>query len=223
MLSYRQDGEKERYTMEELIITNGHKQIAFTNKELQNASMAIFKIAENIRTRWFEIAAIVAMVDAKELYKDDGFSDVHEWVNKTFAFGKSTSYDLLKVGREYVREVHNKSGRVIGYESNLVPEGASNFSTTQVRRMLPAGHELAVELVEAGEITPDMTTTKIAKVIKAHLNPTDESDEADEAAAAEKLRRAFEQISTTDLIAELNRRGFIVYDNAGREMKVSEG
>ena len=32
------------------------------DKELQNASMAIFKIAENIRTRWFEIAAIVAMV-----------------------------------------------------------------------------------------------------------------------------------------------------------------
>lgn len=167
------------------------------------------------------------MVDAKELYKDDGFSDVHEWVNKTFAFGKSTSYDLLKVGREYVREVHNKSGRVIGYESNLVPEGASNFSTTQVRRMLPAGHDLAVELVEAGEITPDMTTTKIAKVIKAHLNPADEAEEeaeeeADEA-AAEKLRKTFDQISTADLIAELNRRGFIVYDNAGREMKVSEG
>ena len=100
--------------MEELIITAEHKQLSFTNKELQNATMAIYKIAENIRTRWFEIAAIVAMVDAKELYKDDGFADVHEWVNKTFAFGKSTSYDLLKVGREYVREVTNKAGKVIG-------------------------------------------------------------------------------------------------------------
>lgn len=211
--------------MEELIITNEHKAIAFANKELQNASMIIFKIAENIRTRWFEIAAIVAMVDARELYKDDGFADVHEWVSKTFAFGKSTSYDLLKVGREYVREVHNKSGRVVGYESNLVPEGASNFSTTQVRRMLPVGHELAAELVEAGEITPDMTTTKITKVIKAHLNPADEAEdeedeEAADAAAAEKLRNTFDQISTADLIAELNRRGFIVYDNTGKEVKV---
>jgi hypothetical protein len=214
--------------MEELIITAEHKQLAFTNKELQNATMAIYKIAENIRTRWFEIAAIVAMVDVKELYKDDGFADVHEWVNKTFAFGKSTSYDLLKVGREYVREVTNKAGKVIGYESNLVPVGADNFSTTQVRRMLPAGHELASELVESGEITPDMTTTKIAKIVKAHLSPESSESTGDEEEGgeettedeAEKLRRVFDKISTADLIKELTARGFIVYDKEGREMKV---
>lgn len=214
--------------MEELIITAEHKQLSFTNKELQNASMAIFKIAENIRTRWFEIAAIMAMVDSKELYKDDGFSDVHEWVNKTFAFGKSTSYDLLKVGKEYVREVYNKSGKVIGYECNLVPEGSDNFSTTQVRRMLPAGHELAAELVADGEITPDMTTTKIAKVIKAHTSPEPEEPVEDNEDAEdteneeqEKLRRTFDNISTADLIAELYRRGFIVYNREGREMKTN--
>lgn len=213
--------------MEELIITAEHKQLSFTNKELQNASMAIFKIAENIRTRWFEIAAIVAMVDSRELYKDDGFSDVHEWVNKTFAFGKSTSYDLLKVGREYVREVHNKAGKVIGYESNLVPEGSDNFSTTQVRRMLPAGHELAAELVADGEITPDMTTTKIAKIVKAHISPEPEDEEPTEDTEdteneeQEKLRRTFDNISTADLIAELNRRGFIVYNSEGKEMKTN--
>lgn len=217
--------------MEELIITNEHKQIAFTNKELQNASMAIFKIAENIRTRWFEIAAIVAMVDSRELYKDDGFSDVHEWVNKTFAFGKSTSYDLLKVGREYVREVTNKSGKVIGYESNLVPVGSDNFSTTQVRRMLPAGHELATQLVADGEITPDMTTTKIAKVIKAHLNPDSNSDGADGGDGStdepgepneDANRKFFDNISTSDLVRELNRRGFTVYNNNGKVVKVDE-
>ena len=214
--------------MEELIITAEHKQIAFSNKELQNASMAIFKIAENIRTRWFEIAAIVAMVDSKELYKDDGFADVHEWVNKTFAFGKSTSYDLLKVGKEYVREVYNKAGKVIGYECNLVPEGSDNFSTTQVRRMLPAGHELAAELVADGEITPDMTTAKIAKVIKAHTFPetsqeesNEEPDEEAENEEQEKLRKTFDNISTADLIAELNRRGFIVYNSDGKEMKTN--
>lgn len=214
--------------MEELIITAEHKQISFANKELQNATMAIYKIAENIRNRWFEIAAIVAMVDSKELYKDDGFADVHEWVNKTFAFGKSTSYDLLKVGREYVREVTNKAGKVIGYESNLVPVGADNFSTTQVRRMLPAGHELASELVESGEITPHMTTTKIAKIVKAHLSPESTEDEEEEEPdttedEVDKLRGIFDKISTADLIKELTARGFIVYNNEGREMKVDEG
>lgn len=211
--------------MEELIITAEHKQLSFTNKELQNATMAIYKIAENIRTRWFEIAAIVAMVDSKELYKDDGFADVHEWVNKIFAFGKSTSYDLLKVGKEYVREVYNKAGKVIGYECNLVPEGSDNFSTTQVRRMLPAGHELASELVESGEITPDMTTTKIAKIVKAHLSPESTEDEEEGEPdttedEVDKLRGIFDKISTADLIKELTARGFIVYNKEGREMKV---
>lgn len=211
--------------MEELIITAEHKQLSFTNKELQNATMAIYKIAENIRTRWFEIAAIVAMVDSKELYKDDGFADVHEWVNKTFAFGKSTSYDLLKVGKEYVREVYNKAGKVIGYECNLVPEGSDNFSTTQVRRMLPAGHELASELVESGEITPDMTTTKIDKIVKAHLSPESTEDEEEGEPdttedEVDKLRGIFDKISTADLIKELTARGFIVYNQEGREMKV---
>lgn len=214
--------------MEELIITAEHKQLSFTNKELQNASMAIFKIAENIRTRWFEIAAIVAMVDSKELYKDDGFASVHEWVSKTFAFAKTTSYELLKIGKEYVREVYNKAGKVVGYECNLVPEGADNFSSTQVRKLLPVGHELAVELVEEGEITPDMTTAKIAKIVKAHTSPDtapeEEPNTADEEADnAEhvKLRKTFDNISTADLIAELNRRGFIVYNKDGKEMKTN--
>lgn len=211
--------------MQELIITAEHKQLSFTNKELQNASMAIFKIAENIRTRWFEIAAIVAMVDSKELFKDDGFSSVHEWVGKTFAFAKTTSYELLKIGKEYVREVHNKSGKVIGYECNLVPEGADNFSSTQVRKLLPAGHDLAAELVADGEITPDMTTTKIAKIVKAHTSPEEEpeepegTDEEADNAEQDKLRKTFDNISTADLIAELNRRGFIVYNSDGKEMK----
>ena len=207
------------------ICTTARNSVAFSNKDLQNATMTIFKIAENIRTRWYEIAAIVAMVDAKECYKDDGFSDVHEWVNKTFAFGKSSSYDLLRIGNESVREVTNKAGKVVGHECNLVPEGSPNFSRTQVRRMLPAGHDLAAQLVNDGEITPDMNTTKIAKVIKAHLSPdaTDEGEDAadaDDAKEESKKRDMLDNLSTSDLVRELNRRGFYVYDENGNEVKI---
>lgn len=207
------------------IVTTARNSVAFSNKDLQNATMTIFKIAENIRTRWYEIAAIVAMVNAKECYKDDGFADVHEWVNKTFSFGKSSSYDLLRIGNEYVREVTNKAGKVVGYECNLVPEGSPNFSSTQVRRMLPAGHDLAAQLVNDGEITPDMNTTKIAKVIKAHLSPdaTDEGEDttdADDAKEESKKRNMLDDLSTSDLVRELNRRGFYVYDENGNEVKI---
>ena len=40
--------------------------------------------------------------------------------------------------------------------------------------MLPGGHDLAVELSESKEITPDMTCKEIEKVIKAHTAPEPE-------------------------------------------------
>lgn len=207
------------------ISTVGSTSVAFTNKKLQNATMAIFKIADNIRTRWFEVAAIVALVDSQELYKDDGFASVHEWVDKTFAFGKSRSYDLLKIGREYVRAVLNGKGKVIGYECNLLPEGVKdNFSTTQVTRMLPAGHDLAEKLVMGGEITPDMTTSAIAKVVKAHTNPdsnkSEESEEGTEKNEGKGAVNLLDEFTTRDLVRELNRRGFYVYDEHGAEVHV---
>lgn len=208
--------------MENMLTTVGRTEIAFKNKQLQNATMHIFNLGENIRQKWFEIGAIMASVDTLECYKDDGFSSVHEWANKVFNLKKSRTYDLLKIGREYTREILSKSGRVIGYECNLLPESApDNFNVTQVTRLLPLGREEAARLVESDEVTPDMTVKAIADVVKAHLHPdgeeAEESEEPKESAdkaeqPADKLRDILDNISTKDLIIELTRRGFKVAD-----------
>ena len=43
--------------------------------------------------------------------------------------------------------------------------------------MLPAGHELAVELVNGGEITPEMSAKDISRVVKAYTNPEPDEPE----------------------------------------------
>lgn len=215
--------------MEMMINTTDKNVLSFQNKKLQNATMQIMQIAGKIRNNWFEVGAIIAMVDTQELYKDDGFSTVHEWTARAFNIKKSMSYDLLKIGKEYTREILSEKGRVLGYECNLLPEASEgNFTTTQVIRMLPAGHEKAQELVNAEIITPDMTSTQIAKVVKGLKDseePTEEPEETEateapqepetEVSHEEWLRMTFDKITTQELIEELEKRGFYAVKEQG--------
>lgn len=161
---------------QEFLVTTT-KSISFSNKELQKATNMVYKLGDTIKRNWFTIAHIVAHVDETECYKDDGFNNVHEWVEKTFGIKKTASYSLLAIGKEYTREIVNGTGKVVGYGTNLVTEGTEDFSKTQVEKMLPGGHNLAVELVHDGEITPDMTAKEISKVVKSHTNPENNESE----------------------------------------------
>ena len=154
--------------------------ITFNNKELQKATNTVFKLGDAIKKNWFAIAHIVAHVDATECYKDDGFNTVHEWVERTFGIKKTASYSLLTIGKEYTREIVNASGKVVGYGSNLITDGSDDFSKTQIEKMLPGGHELAVELVEGGEITPEMSAKEISRIVKSHTDETEPEPEETE-------------------------------------------
>ena len=161
--------------MEFLVTTTN--EVTFRNNELQKATNTVLKLGDMMKKNWFAIAHIVAHVDATECYKDDGFNTVHEWVEKTFGIKKTASYSLLTIGKEYTREIVNASGKVVGYGTNLITDGSDDFSKTQVEKMLSAGHELAVELVNGGEITPDMSAKEISRVVKCHTDPGPETDE----------------------------------------------
>ena len=163
--------------MEFLVTTTN--AVTFGNKELQKATNAVFKLGDAIKKNWFAIAYIVAHVDETECYKDDGFNTVHEWVERTFGIKKTASYSLLTIGKEYTREITNASGKVVGYGSNLITDGSDDFSKTQIEKMLPAGHELAVELVKCGEITPEMPAKEISRIVKSHTEHNDEQEQND--------------------------------------------
>ena len=101
--------------------------------------------------------------------------NVHEWAMKTFGFKKSASYTLLKIGKEYTETIKNSKGSIVGYTSNLLPDSETDFTTTQIEKMLPAGH-----LVDSEEITPDMTCKEIEAIVKKALNPEETETEETE-------------------------------------------
>ncbi len=151
--------------MNELTIMNQTCPI-YKSAELNKATRKIFGAATEIKSRYFEIAATIAAVAAAKSYEADGFADVHAWTNAAFGIKKTTSYDMVRIGRDYIRQ-QLANGRVKGYETNLVPDGAPNFTSGQIVPLLSLGREKAGELVDDGEVTPDMSIREIKKVVKA--------------------------------------------------------
>lgn len=166
------------------LIMKVNEGTSFTNKELNTATNAIFKLGNAIKNNLYNVAHIMATVDENKYYEEDGFKNVHEWTTQTFGFKKSASYSLLKIGKEYTRAItEDKNGKVklIGYGSNLIEETDIDFTTTQVECMLPLGHDTAEQLVQEEVITPEMSCKEIKKIVKAYRNPEEEtSSEATE-------------------------------------------
>ncbi len=215
--------------MFEVTIAQG---VQFQNRELQKATTQIQVLGNRIRQNYYMVAAIIADIDKSEAYKEDGFNTVHDWVESAFAVKRATSYNLLKLGQDYTRAVKSSTGKVTAYECNLLPETAeSTFSPTQVFRMMQLGRDEAGEMCNTGEITPDMTTRQIDKIVKEHMGKItagdeDKSTDSDESSPAEEPAQKskpgkLDKVSTDDLVRELNRRGFRVLDDTGKEVILS--
>ena len=214
----------------------------YMDRNLQDVTNKVYAIGDNIKNEVYKIAWLIAMVDARGMYANDGFETVHEWTAQAFGFKKTLSYNLLKIGNEYTREVISRKSKVTGYCSNLLlvpveldengnplpsePAPIKDFSVSQLSAMLPVGHREAEDLVREQVITPDMTVKQIKDIVKSRNalkngdTDTDESEPKIEATDPSPRNDAImDNISTSDLIAELNRRGFIVYDGTGHEVK----
>ena len=157
-------------------VTNRPK---FLNKDLEKATVYIFSCDAQVRARQYDIAAILAEIDNKKLYKDDGFASAAEYANVTFGMQKTLAYALIEVGTNYTRPIYSDKGRVIGHCSNLLPAAdiekqtapALDFTTGQIARMASLGREKVVELVNDGTVSPRMTHKEIDAVVKANKPP----------------------------------------------------
>lgn len=151
--------------MNDLMI-NANELPIFQNKTLNSATKKIAGISLKIKKNLFEVALILSQVDDEKAYEEDGFKSAAEYAQKTFGFKKSHAYTMIKIGKEYTAPT---------LESNLPHEPNNDFSTTQIEKVFPLkSREVVVELVESGEITPDMTCKEIEAVVQA-LIKKDES------------------------------------------------
>lgn len=223
--------------MQELsIITNRPK---FANKMLEKATLTILSCDNDIKSRQFSIASILAEVEVKKLYTDDGFGSCAEYAEKTFGIKKSTSYALITIGKEYTRPILNANGKVIGHCSNLLPPADMekqdaplvDFTTRQISLFSTLGREQVIDLVSNGSLLPSMTANQIRDLVKAQkaLNVSDSEPEQEpaqpepehtESASIEQTEPVkvgierpenFDNLSSDILIAELRKRGFKVF------------
>lgn len=223
--------------MDLVTITNRPK---FLNKELEQATVNLMKCDMQIKTRRYDIAAILADVANRKLYEQDGFASAQEYAHSTFGMQKSLAYALIDVGTTFTRPIINDKGKVIGHCSNLLPPANHekqdapliDFSTGQLARLSPLGRDKVIELIDNESLSPTMTYREIDALVKANKPPkeliepetVDESTEAVEAvetADTGLIRDSkWDNVSTDLLIAELRKRNFVVYDNNGQEMVI---
>lgn len=146
--------------MKNEITTN--TQFMFKNEELNKLSEQIASYTGNINAsieahtmtvsnNLCKIAYIMAEIDAKELYKEDGFKTAADFAMETFDYKKSQAHNLVRVGKKF-------GSKLLDTEYNF----------TQLVEALPMGAEKFAELDESGEINPDMKATEIREIAKAN-------------------------------------------------------
>jgi hypothetical protein len=157
----------------------------FKSKKLQQITNQIFKQGMTIRKAYAKIAVQLCIIEESKCYELDGFESVHDYSKQILGIGKSQSYDLLRVGRDFV---DRKS-----LESVLPHEENKDYSTSQLQALLPLKSvDTAKQLAEQNIINPTMTVKEIKQVVNDVIHPVEESEENEESASTD------EQITTFD-------------------------
>ena len=146
-----------------------NQNVEINDPKLKEVTTAIRKAGANVIGNTFKIAALIAKVDKDELYAADGFADVFDYVKKCFGLEKSSAYNLIKVGTEFIAEIED--GKTKKFETLLTHKGR-DFSISQVVKMIPLGIEKAQELTADGVIDVDMSCRQIEKIVKENTEGT---------------------------------------------------
>lgn len=101
---------------------------SFKNAELNKFSESIAKIAIDSVSRNIELAKIFGRILETECYKDDGFTSVADFAEKTFGIKRAMAYQLANVGRRFFNsdsETANKVVKLLGGKTGNLAEIAS--------------------------------------------------------------------------------------------------
>ena len=179
-----------------LEIMNVKKQ--YISKRLEKATDTIFKCADGINSKSFEICYKIAEVAkaAKEdnsILSSDGFKNVAEWCENAFGFQKSSTNYMERIGKQFI--IKNGSR----YTTNFVSEsqeGYIEFSYAQLVKMLPfckPDDTMVRDCIFKGIVTNTMSCREIERILKevqeSIAEPTtevvDDTEVAEESANAE--------------------------------------
>ena len=145
------------------IVLNQNVTTNMKNADLKKVTTAIQKASANVIGNTFKIASLIARVESEELYVEDGYDDVFDYAKKCFGLEKTSVYNLVRVGNDFITAVEH--GKITSFET-LLTHGDHDYSISQVFKMLPLGIEKAKELTADGVINESMSCRAIEKIVK---------------------------------------------------------
>lgn len=128
---------------------------SFKNKKLNEISIRIAKIGDDMGKKNMELAKLLGTVKRDELFKDDGFKSVAEYADNTFGIQKSLAYQLAKVGERFYLS-DNATAKTV---SGMLPP--SNLA-----ELVNMKDEEIQKAIDEKEITPT-TTQKMLRSVAA--------------------------------------------------------
>ena len=148
--------------MNEITNATVHAPASFTfkNKRLNEVSMKIAKLGDDMAKKNMELAKLLGTVKRDELFKDDGFKSVAEYADTTFGIQKSLAYQLAKVGERFYLS-----------ESATAKTVAAMLPPSNLAELVNMNDEDIQKAVDAKEITPT-TTQKTLRSVAAGVKHT---------------------------------------------------
>ena len=150
---------------------------SINDETLKRITLSIVDSCKTVTGNMFKIAALLARVEKDDLLMNEDFVNVIEYAKKCFGFEKTTAYNLLKIGHDFIKETEDGNVEtVLTYLNN-------DYNVSQIIKMLPLGIDKAKELTHDGVITSDMSCRQIERIVKQNLKrmqPEDDPEEVDE-------------------------------------------
>lgn len=144
------------------------KTTNITNKDLKSYTTKLKNCGDNIRKNYIKISFLLNEIEKTECYLDDGFESTTDYASKVLNIQKTTTYNLLKIGKDFISETGDRT---------VLTEKGNDYGVSQLQALLPIGVEKAKELHDDGIISPDMSVRQIKQAIKTDEPEEDDTDE----------------------------------------------
>lgn len=146
---------------------------SFKNADLNKYSESIAKIAIDSVSRNIELAKIFGRIIETECYKDDGFSSVADFAEKTFGIKRASAYQLANVGRRFFNsdsETADKVVKLLGGKTGNLAE-IVNMNDEQIEEAI-ASEKLTSKSTQDDlrEIAKSVKPVKVINEKKARLS-----------------------------------------------------
>ena len=150
--------------MNDLTVFN-KTELVFVNPELTKRANIIRKEYNGVLKSANVIGKALAEIKNGEMFKEDGYKRIEDFTEDVFGIKRAQAYNLIKG-----YEIGEK--KLLRKEDGKAEKLCTEFSNTQCVEIAKLKEDKAIlEMLDAKEIKPEMTTKEIRDVIDRKLHP----------------------------------------------------